>query len=116
MSGDTMLKDEDKIPAGELQCAIQHQVQQVQQVLTASDDETAKVWNAATGECTQTLSGHIGVLRSAIFSPDGLCVLTASDDETAKVWNAATENAHRHCQDILIYCARQSFRPMDSVC
>ena len=59
-------------------------------VLTASNDETAKVWSAETGECTQTLSGHGDAVRSAIFSPDGSWVLTSSQDRTANIWSAET--------------------------
>ena len=59
-------------------------------VLTASDDGTAKLWNPATGECTQNWTGHGGAVYSAAFSADGAAVLTASDDRTAKLWNPAT--------------------------
>ncbi len=41
--------------------------QQLPGVLTASFDKTAKIWNASTGECTQTLCGHSGDVNSAVF-------------------------------------------------
>ena len=47
--------------------------------MTASADGAAKLWDAATGECTQTFTGH----------RDGAAVLTASADGTAKLWNPA---------------------------
>ncbi len=28
-------------------------------IASASDDETIKVWNAQTGQCASTLSGHL---------------------------------------------------------
>ena len=59
-------------------------------VVTASVDRNAKLWNPATGECTQILTGHGGQVRSAVFSADGTVVLTASDDCTAKLWDPAT--------------------------
>ena len=59
-------------------------------LLTASDDNTAKVWPAASGECLLTLEGHTGSVLSAVFSADGQQVLTASRDGTAKVWSAAS--------------------------
>ena len=59
-------------------------------VLTASNDKTAKIWDAATGECKQTFSGHSDTVWSAAFSADELLVLTASADKTAKIWDAAT--------------------------
>ena len=53
------------------------------ETLTASSDKTAKIWSTATGECTQTFSGHGGVVGSALFSSDGSSGLTASYDKTA---------------------------------
>jgi TIR domain/WD domain, G-beta repeat len=61
-----------------------------QRVLTGSDDNTAKLWDAATGKAVATFDGHTGALRSVAFSPDGQRVLTGSDDNTAKLWDAAT--------------------------
>ena len=61
--------------------------------LTASHDKTAKIWDCFTGECKQTLSGHTGWLKSAVFSEDGLTILTAADcsyDPTAKIWDCST--------------------------
>jgi len=54
--------------------------------VTASDDNTAKVWDAASGRALSTLSGHTGYVFSAAYSPDGRTIVTASDDNTAKVW------------------------------
>jgi len=59
-------------------------------VVTASDDNTAKIWDPKTGTCTQTLSGHGDAVLSAAFSPDGSSVITASGDNTAKIWDPKT--------------------------
>jgi eukaryotic-like serine/threonine-protein kinase len=62
-------------------------------IVTASDDNTANVWDARSGALALTLRGHApgdlksGVL-SASFSPDGARIVTASYDKTAKVWDA----------------------------
>ncbi|WP_437579926.1 nSTAND1 domain-containing NTPase [Sorangium sp. So ce887] len=57
-------------------------------IVTASDDGTARVWNAdGTGE-PLILRGHQNGVRSAAFSPDGKRIVTASHDGTARVWNA----------------------------
>ena len=40
-------------------------------VSTASEDKTARVWNAATGELLHTLTGHTDAVFAAPFSPDG---------------------------------------------
>ncbi len=59
-------------------------------VLTASDDTTAKVWDAQTGELKATLSAHLNAVSSAHFSPDSSLVVTSSADFTAKIWDAQT--------------------------
>eukprot|EP01043_Picozoa_sp_COSAG02_P040388 COSAG02_NODE_3266_length_7057_cov_12.370078_6_plen_428_part_00 len=59
-------------------------------VVSASDDETVRLWNVATGECEQTLKGHSNCVTSAEFSPDGTKVVSASDDKTVRLWNVAT--------------------------
>ena len=54
-------------------------------LLTASDDRTAKVWDAATGRVLLTLQGHNGAVTGCAWSPDGCSLLTASQDFTARV-------------------------------
>ena len=65
-------------------------IQHKNTVLTASDDDTAKLWDAESGTCVHTFQGHGYSVCSAIFSPDASEVLTASDDDTAKLWDAET--------------------------
>jgi WD40 repeat protein len=57
---------------------------------TASKDNTAKVWDAATGRELFTLHGHLRSVESAAWSPDGSKLATASEDRAVKVWDAAT--------------------------
>ena len=61
------------------------------QVLTASRDGTARVWDAATGRATGILNRHTGAVVDAIFSPDGTQILTVSRDHTAKLWRRNEE-------------------------
>ncbi|WP_433931103.1 protein kinase [Sorangium cellulosum] len=57
-------------------------------IVTASIDNTARVWNAdGTGE-PLVLRGHDDLVFSAAFSPDGKRIVTGSSDKTARVWNA----------------------------
>ena len=59
-------------------------------IVSASFDNTARVWDAKTGVVVATLSGHTDRVVSAAFSPDGSRVITASSDNTARVWDAVT--------------------------
>ena len=61
---------------------------------SASDDETVRLWDAATGAYRQTLEGHSGPVYAVAFSPDGKTLASASFDETVRLWDAAT-GAHR---------------------
>ena len=61
-----------------------------QRIVNASDDRTARVWNAASGQLLATLQGHTGRVESAVFSPDGRRILTASWDTTARVLRVVT--------------------------
>jgi len=59
-------------------------------IVTASDDNTARIWDAATGKEIASLAGHEDTVYSAAFSPDGTRVVTAAEDKTARIWDAAT--------------------------
>jgi WD40 repeat protein len=57
-------------------------------IVTASDDKTARIWDAKTAREIIVLRGHHAVVESAAFSPDGTRVVTASWDKTARIWDA----------------------------
>ena len=60
-----------------------------QLLVTSSWDNSAKVWDAATGQVVVKLDGaHSGYVNAAEFSPagDGTWIVTASDDGTARLW------------------------------
>jgi tRNA A-37 threonylcarbamoyl transferase component Bud32 len=60
-------------------------------VLTASYDQTARVWDVVTGKPRFAVPlRHDYVILRASFSPDGRRILTASADRTARVWDAVT--------------------------
>ena len=55
-------------------------------ILTGSEDYTAILWDARTGQEVLTLKGHTQEVTSVSFSPDGQYALTGSRDGTAIVW------------------------------
>jgi WD40 repeat protein len=55
-------------------------------VVTASYDQTARVWNAATGMPVTGPLEHRHQVVSAAFSPDGTHLVTASG-KTAQMWD-----------------------------
>ncbi len=58
-------------------------------ILTTSRDNTAKLWDAASGKLIASFD-HQDAVRSAAFSPDGAWIVTPSSDKTAKLWDLAT--------------------------
>jgi tetratricopeptide (TPR) repeat protein len=64
-------------------------------LVSASGDETVRVWNASTGQQVHELKGHADFVRSAAFSSDGEWIVSAFGDNTVRVWNASTgEKVH----------------------
>jgi WD40 repeat protein len=60
-------------------------------IVTASEDHTARVWDAETGRLLIELKGqHQQAVHSASYSSDGRRIVTASEDHTAQVWDADT--------------------------
>lgn len=57
-------------------------------IVTASWDNTAKVWISPEGRLLVDLKGHSGSLLSASFNNNGLRIVTTSKDSTARIWDA----------------------------
>ncbi|OCK88236.1 uncharacterized protein K441DRAFT_647029, partial [Cenococcum geophilum 1.58] len=60
------------------------------QVVSGSNDQTVRLWDAATGAALQTLEDYSSPVRSVAFSPDGKQVVSGSNDQTVRLWDAAT--------------------------
>jgi WD40 repeat protein/serine/threonine protein kinase len=58
-------------------------------VITASEDNTARIWSAETGEELSSLAGHTARVTSVAFAPgdNPTRAVTASQDGTVKLWD-----------------------------
>jgi WD40 repeat protein len=59
-------------------------------IITGSLDNTARLWEAGTGDVIQTFTGHTLQVTAVAFSPDGRYVLTGSVDFSVRLWDAQT--------------------------
>ena len=57
---------------------------------SGTGDNTARLWETATGKEACRYEGHSVGIRCAVFAPDARYVLTASKDKTARLWETAT--------------------------
>jgi WD40 repeat protein len=66
-------------------------------IVTASWDNTARLWDAATAKEIAVLRGHESTVWSAAFSPDGARIVTASSDKTAASGTPPPPKRSRSC-------------------
>ncbi|QRV96780.1 hypothetical protein RhiJN_24798 [Ceratobasidium sp. AG-Ba] len=58
-------------------------------IISGSDDETVRMWDADTGAPTgQLLAGHLDSVHSVSLSPVGDRIVSGSYDNTVRVWDA----------------------------
>ena len=58
--------------------------------VSASEDNTLKVWDLESGRELRTLEGHSAGVTGVAVSPDGRRAVSASGDNTLKVWDLET--------------------------
>ncbi|KAF8584526.1 dynein regulator [Ramaria rubella] len=54
-------------------------------VVSASRDQTIRIWSIATTHCIKVLNSHTDWIRCAVSSPDARLILTCSNDHTARI-------------------------------
>ncbi|MBD0340945.1 MAG: hypothetical protein ICV61_08650, partial [Microcoleus sp. Co-bin12] len=58
--------------------------------ISASDDNTLKIWDTETGTEVRTLTGHTNSVTAVDLAPDGKRAISASRDSTLKIWDTET--------------------------
>ena len=96
------------VPAGAVQASFSPDGKQI---VIAVEDNTARIFDIATGRTITNLNGHTDSVRGAVFSPDGRQVLTASSDDTAKLWDVATGKELRRFEGHTDWVNRAIFSP-----
>ncbi len=60
-------------------------------VVSAGEDGTVRVWEASTGRCLRTLTGHDSSgVRSVAFSRDARWLVSGSTDQTVRLWEVSS--------------------------
>ena len=59
-------------------------------IVSASYDNTLRIWDADTGTCQRVLQGHTNPVSGCAVSPDGTRIVSASSDNTLRIWDADT--------------------------
>jgi WD40 repeat protein len=76
-----------------------------QKAVSASSDNTLKLWDLNSGEPVRTLTGHTRAVLAVAITPDGQKAVFASRENTLKIWdlNIGKEMA-TFTGDGLLYC------------
>src|SRR5271166_4554377 len=58
--------------------------------VSASDDQTLRLWDLSTGQTIRTLEGHTNGVEAVAVTSDGRCAVSASTDQTLRLWDLST--------------------------
>ncbi|KAF4990552.1 hypothetical protein FDECE_14331 [Fusarium decemcellulare] len=70
-------------------------------LVSASYDETVRIWNVTTGESIHTLTGHTDFVNSVVFLGTSYQIASGSDDGTSKIWDGEQGRYIRTLRDLV---------------
>lgn len=79
-------------------------------LITASRDRTIKVWDLASGQLLNTLSGHLGEIRAIALHPTHPVLATAGNDGII-IWNLETGKITTRLKEHKNWVASLAFSP-----
>jgi WD40 repeat protein len=79
-------------------------------IVTASNDKTAKIWNAVDGKFLRELA-HTDGVSSATFSPDSKQIVTSSTSGLVCIWNAIDGKLVRQLKGHKDWASSAAFSP-----
>ncbi len=59
-------------------------------LISVGNDNSVRIWDAATGKLQKTLEGHTAWVGSVVVTPDGERIVTAGGDNVIRVWDLKT--------------------------
>ncbi len=59
-------------------------------LVSASRDQTLRIWDVSTGYCVKTIRGHTDWVRDVCPSFDGRWLLSVGNDQIPRLWDAAS--------------------------
>ncbi len=61
-------------------------------LVTASFDQTLKLWDIATQSTLRTMEGHTGIVLTVDVSPNGKMIASGSSDRTIRLWDVPSSD------------------------
>jgi platelet-activating factor acetylhydrolase IB subunit alpha len=90
-------------------------------LVSASRDQSLKIWDVTTGYCLKTLKGHTDWVRSVTPSIDGRWLVSAGNDQIPRLWDANTGEAkitflgHEHYLECVAFAPSTAYVHLSAI-